>query len=44
MVYERSSREFAFAVQRDLSVLERALKSVNPSIAVESAPIAMPSC
>ena len=33
-----SSREFAFAVQRDLSVLERALKSVNPSIAVESAP------
>ena len=33
-----SSREFAFAVQRDLSVLERALKSVNPTIAVESAP------
>ncbi len=33
-----TSREFAFAVQRDLSVLERALKSVHPSIAVESAP------
>ena len=33
-----SSREFAFSVQRDLSVLERALKSVNPTIAVESAP------
>ena len=33
-----SSREFAFAVQRDLSVLERALRSVHPSIAVESAP------
>jgi pilus assembly protein CpaC len=33
-----TSREFAFAVQRDLSVLERALKSVNPTIAVESAP------
>ena len=33
-----SSREFAFAGQRDLSVLERALKSVNPTINVESAP------
>ena len=33
-----TSREFAFAVQRDLSVLERALKSVNPTINVESAP------
>ena len=33
-----SSREFAFAVQRDLSVLERALKRVHPSIEVESAP------
>ena len=33
-----TSREFAFSVQRDLSVLERALKSVNRTIAVESAP------
>ena len=33
-----TSREFAFSVQRDLSVLERALKSVHPSIVVESAP------
>ena len=33
-----SSREFAFAVQRDLSVLDRALKRVHPSIEVESAP------
>ena len=33
-----SSREFRFAVQRDLSVLERALKRVHPSIEVESAP------
>lgn len=33
-----SSREFAFAVQRDLSLLERALRRVNPSIEVESAP------
>ena len=33
-----TSREFAFAVQRDLSVLERALKRVHPSIEVESAP------
>ena len=33
-----SSREFPFAVQRDLSVLERALKRVHPSIEVESAP------
>jgi pilus assembly protein CpaC len=33
-----SSREFAFAVQRDLSLLERALVRVHPSIRVESAP------
>src|SRR6185503_5684171 len=33
-----SSREFAFAVQRDLSLLERALTRVHPSIQVESAP------
>jgi hypothetical protein len=33
-----SSREFAFAVQRDLSLLERALARVHPSIQVESAP------
>ena len=33
-----SSREFAFAVQRDLSLLERALARVHPSIEVESAP------
>ena len=33
-----TSREFVVAVQRDLSVLERALRSVNPSIVVESAP------
>jgi pilus assembly protein CpaC len=33
-----SSREFPIAVQRDLSVLERALKRVHPSIEVESAP------
>ena len=33
-----SSRQFAFAVQSDLSVLERALKSIHPSIEVESAP------
>lgn len=33
-----TSREFIVSVQRDLSVLERALKSVNPSIVVESAP------
>ena len=33
-----SSREFIFAVQRDLSLLERALKRVHPSIDVESAP------
>ena len=33
-----SSREYLFAVQRDLSVLERALKLVNPSIEAESAP------
>ncbi len=33
-----TSREFVVAVQRDLSVLERALRSVHPSIVVESAP------
>ena len=33
-----SSRQFAFAVQRDLSLLERALARVHPSIQVESAP------
>ena len=33
-----TSSEFAFAVQRDLSVLERALRRVHPSIEVESAP------
>ena len=33
-----SSLEFPFTVQRDLSVLERALKRVDPSIEVESAP------
>ncbi len=33
-----SSREYRLSVQQDLSVLERALKLVNPSIEVESAP------
>jgi len=33
-----TSRELIVSVQRDLSVLERALKSVHPSIVVESAP------
>lgn len=33
-----SSREYLFSVRRDLSVLERALKLVSPSIEVESAP------
>ena len=33
-----SSREYLFSVRRDLSVLEHALKLVNPSIEVESAP------
>jgi Flp pilus assembly secretin CpaC len=33
-----TSREFAFAVERDLTVLERALKRIDPSIEVESAP------
>src|SRR5713226_9312540 len=33
-----SSREYLFSVRRDLSVLERALKLVNPTIEVESAP------
>src|SRR5437016_4299963 len=31
-----SSREYLFSVQRDLSLLERALKLVHPSIEVES--------
>lgn len=31
-------REYVFSVERDLSVLERALKQVHPSITVESAP------
>jgi Flp pilus assembly secretin CpaC len=31
-------REYLFSVQRDLSVLEAALKRINPSIEVESAP------
>jgi len=33
-----ASREYLFSVERDLSVLERALKRVHPSIEVESAP------
>jgi Flp pilus assembly secretin CpaC len=33
-----TSREFVCAVQRDLSVLERALRTLHPSIVVESAP------
>ena len=33
-----SSSEYRFSVERDLSLLERALQSVNPSIRVESAP------
>lgn len=33
-----SFREYLFSVQRDLSLLERALKLVNPSIEVEGAP------
>jgi pilus assembly protein CpaC len=33
-----SSREYVVSVQRDLAVLERAIKLVNPSIRVESAP------
>ncbi len=33
-----SSREYLFSVRHDLSVLERALKLVSPSIEVESAP------
>jgi len=32
------STEYHFSVERDLSVLERALKSINPTIDVESAP------
>jgi Flp pilus assembly secretin CpaC len=31
-------REFLFSVERDLAVLERALRTVHPSIRVESAP------
>ena len=33
-----SSLEYVFSVQRDMSVLERALKLVNPTIEVQSAP------
>ena len=33
-----TSSEYLFSVERDLSLLERALKLVNPSIQVESAP------
>ena len=33
-----SSSEYRFSVERDLSLLERALQSVSPSIRVESAP------
>ncbi len=33
-----ASNEYRFSVERDLSVLERALKSIDPSIEVESAP------
>ena len=33
-----TSREYVFSVQRDLSVLQRALRLVHPSIEVESAP------
>ena len=33
-----TSNEYRFSVERDLSLLERALKSVDPSIEVESAP------
>src|SRR5262249_42230060 len=32
------SREYLFSVQRDLSVLERTLKTVHPSIEVDTAP------
>jgi len=32
------SSEYRFSVERDLSVLERALRSINPTITVESAP------
>ena len=32
------STEYRFSIERDLSVLERALKSINPTINVESAP------
>lgn len=31
-------REYVFSVERDLSVLERALKAIHPSITIESAP------
>ena len=33
-----TSREYVFSVQRDLTVLQRALRLVHPSIEVESAP------
>jgi Flp pilus assembly secretin CpaC len=33
-----TSREYVFSVQRDLAVLQRALRLVHPSIEVESAP------
>src|SRR6185295_16753520 len=33
-----TSNEYRFSVERDLSLLQRALKSVDPSIEVESAP------
>ena len=33
-----TSNEYRFSVERDLSLLERALKSIDPSIEVESAP------
>jgi len=33
-----TSSEYRFSVERDLSLLQRALKSVDPSIEVESAP------
>lgn len=35
---DRSSGEYPFSIERDLSVLARALKRVNPTIEVESAP------
>ena len=38
-----TSREFLFSVQRDLSVLENALRRVNPSIELRALRTAMPS-